>query len=52
MWWVVNASPLPLQPQEGHGTYCIGGRVGPGAGLNGRGKSHPYRDLIPGPSSP
>ena len=38
--------------QERPGTHCIGGWVGPRAGLYGCGKSHPHRDLIPGPSSP
>jgi hypothetical protein len=32
-------------------THCIGGRVGPSAGLDGCGKSRPHRDSIPGPSS-
>jgi len=31
---------------------CIGGWVGLRAGLDGRGKSRPHRDSIPGPSSP
>ena len=39
-------------PQESPGTHCIGGWVGPRAGLDGCGKSHPHRDSIPGQSSP
>jgi len=39
-------------PQERPGTHCIGGWVGPRVGLDGRGKPRPYRDSIPGPSSP
>jgi hypothetical protein len=34
------------------GTHRTGGWVGPRASLDGRGKSHPHRDSIPGPSSP
>ena len=51
MGWVVNATPRPLYPQERTGTCCIGGWVGPSAGLDGFGKSRPFhRDSIPGPS--
>jgi len=39
--WVVNATPPPLYPWESPGTHCIGGWVGPRAGLDGCGKSHP-----------
>ena len=52
MGWVVNATPRPLYPREGPGTQCIGGWVGPRAGLEGCGKSRPHGDSIPGPSSP
>jgi hypothetical protein len=48
--WVVNATPRPLYPRERPGTYCIGGLVGPMAGLDGCGKSRLHRDSIPGPS--
>jgi hypothetical protein len=41
---VVNATPLPLNPR-------YQSWVGPRAGLEGRGKSRPQRDQIPGPSS-
>jgi hypothetical protein len=41
MGWVVNATPLPLYPLEKHGTYCIGGWVGPKAGLDGCRKISP-----------
>jgi hypothetical protein len=34
------------------GTHCIGGWVGPRAGLKWYGKSRPHRDSIPGPSNP
>jgi hypothetical protein len=38
---VVNATPRTLYPRERLGTYCIGGWVGPRAGLDGCGKSRP-----------
>jgi len=41
MWWVVNATPRPLYPRERPRTRCIGGWVGPRAGLDGCGKSRP-----------
>ena len=43
-----------LSPGKRPGTHCIGGWVGPRAGLDGCGKSRPpaHRDSIPGPSSP
>ena len=41
MGWVVNATLLPLYPRERPGTHCIGGWVGPRAGLDGCGKSRP-----------
>ena len=50
--WVVNATLRPLYPRKRQGTNCIGGWVGPRAGLDGCGKSHLQRDSIPGPSSP
>ena len=34
------------------GAHSMGSWVGPNAGLTLCGKSHPYRNLIPGPSSP
>jgi len=37
--WVVKATPRLLYPREGPGTYCVGGWVGPRAGLYGCGKS-------------
>ena len=37
MGWVVNATPPPLYPRERPGTPCIGGWVGPRAGLDGCG---------------
>jgi hypothetical protein len=45
-------SPATLPPEKRPGTHCIGGWVGPRAGLDGWGKYRPDRDLIPGPSSP
>ena len=50
MGWVVNATPRPLYPRGRPGIHCIGGWVGPRAGLDGCGKSRPHRDSIPGPS--
>ena len=38
---MVNATSRPLYPQERPDTHCIGGWVGPRAGLYGCGKSHP-----------
>ena len=37
--WVVNATPRPLYAKENPATHCIGGWLGPTAGLNGWGKS-------------
>ena len=51
MGWLDNATPWPLYCQERSGTHCIGGWVGPSAGLDGCGKSRPYQDSIPGPFS-
>ena len=51
--WVFNAtSPAALPPRKRPGTLCIGGLVGPRAGVDRCGKSRPHRDSIPGPSSP
>ena len=41
-------SPLGKGPV----THCVGDWMGSTAGLGGRGKSHPHRDWIPGPSNP
>jgi len=41
-----------LLPEKRPGTLWIGGWVGPRAGLDGCGISHPHRDSIPGLSSP
>ena len=35
MWWVVSVVLRPVYPQERPGTHCIGGWVGPRAGLDG-----------------
>jgi len=51
MGWVVNTKPRPLYPRERPGIHCIGGWVGPRAGLDGCGKSRPDRDSMPGQSS-
>jgi hypothetical protein len=40
-----------ITPVRRPGTHCIGGWVGPRAGLDGQGKSLPHWDLISGPSS-
>jgi hypothetical protein len=47
MGWVVYATSRPLYPRERPGTLCIGGWVGPRAGLHGCGKSCPHRDSSP-----
>ena len=44
-------APAALPPGK-TGTHCIGGWVGPRAGLDGCGKPCPHPDSIPGPSSP
>jgi len=41
MVWVVNAAHRPFYPRERPGPLCIGGWVGPRAGLDGCGKSRP-----------
>jgi hypothetical protein len=41
MGWVVSAKPQSFYPRERPGTHCIGGWVGPRAGLDGYGKSPP-----------
>jgi len=52
MGWVVSVTPRPLYHRERRGIYCIGGWVGPRAGLDGCEKSRPppRRNSIPGPS--
>jgi hypothetical protein len=40
-------APATLPPWERPGTHCIGGWVGPRAGLKGCRKSRPHWDLIP-----
>jgi hypothetical protein len=45
-------TPAALPPGKRPGTLCIGGWVGPRAGLDGCEISRPHRDSIPGPSSP
>jgi len=52
MGWVVNATPRPLYSRKRPDTHCIGGWMGPRAGLEGCGKSRTHRDSIPAPSSP
>jgi hypothetical protein len=42
-----RCAPAAL-PRERPDTQCIGGGVGPRAGLDMREKSRPYRDSIPG----
>jgi hypothetical protein len=46
--------PQTLYPRarERSITHCTGSWVGPRAGLDECGKSHPHRDSIPAPSSP
>ena len=44
-------APAALPPGKRPGTHCIGGWVGPRAGLDECGKSRPHLDSIPGPSS-
>jgi len=49
---VQRHAPTAFYPQGRPGTHCIGGWVDPRAGLDGCGKSCPYRDSISGTSSP
>jgi hypothetical protein len=49
---VVSATPRPLYPRKRPGSHCVGGWVGPGAGLEGCGISRLHRVSNPGPSSP
>jgi hypothetical protein len=44
--WVVSTMPRPLYPRERPGTHCIGGWVGPRAGLDVCEKSSPHRDFF------
>jgi len=48
---MVNATPRPLYRRARPVTHCIGGWVGPRAGLNTCGKSRPYQNSDPGPYS-
>jgi hypothetical protein len=45
-------APVALPPGKRPGNHCIGGWVGPRAGLDGCGKFRPHRDSRPGASSP
>jgi hypothetical protein len=49
---VVSATPRPHYPRERTDTHCTGGWVGPRVCLDLCEKSRPYRDSIPGTSSP
>ena len=44
-------APAALSPGERPGNHCVGGWVGPRAGLDGCGMSRTHRDSIPGPPS-
>ena len=44
---VVNATPRPLYPREITDNHCIGGWVGPRAGLNVCGQSRPPPTVDP-----
>ena len=52
MWVGGKRHALAVLPPGMTRTDCIGGWVGPRAGLNECGKSRPHRDSIPGSSSP
>ena len=47
MGWVFNAKPRPLYRRETPDTRCIGGWVGPRAGLEVCGKSRPPSGFDP-----
>jgi hypothetical protein len=50
--WVASTTLWLIHPRQRFGTHCTGGWEGLRAGLDLCEKSRPYRDLIPGPSSP
>ena len=52
MGWVVNGTLLPLFPWESSDTRCVGGWVGPRAGLDGCGKYLPPLTGIRSPERP
>ena len=52
MGWVVIATLRPLYPKEIPVTLCIGGWVGPRAGLDGCGKFHLEPGVDPGTVRP
>ena len=41
--------PAALPPGKIHGTHCVGGSLGPRAGLDVCGKPRSHRESIPGP---
>jgi len=45
-------APVALPSGKRPGTHCVGGWVGPKAGLDGRDKSHFQQDSLAGPTSP
>ena len=47
----VSSTPRPLYARESLDTHCIGGWMGPRAGLDGCGKSRPQWDSVPRLSS-
>jgi len=44
---VQSHAPAALPPGKRPSAYCIGGRVGPRAGLDGCGKFRTHHDSIP-----
>ena len=50
-YWAVNTTPRPSYPGKETRYPFTGGWIGPRAGLDGCGKSHPHRNSIPGWSS-
>jgi hypothetical protein len=52
MGCVVSATPRSLYPRERPGTHCIGGWVGPTAGLDGCGKARPPPGFDPWTAQP
>jgi hypothetical protein len=47
MGWVVNATPRPLYHREGSSTHCMGGWVGPRAGLAAENLAPPTGSRFP-----
>jgi hypothetical protein len=52
MGWLVDTTTKRFTSRKEMYIRCVGGWVGPRAGLDGREKSRPHQDSILGPFSP